>query len=165
MNMNKAFLSLMVLMFLGLSSAFAQSEKHPIEIKNITFGHDFIQDGTRLTSVKQIKQAVGDDKEALRQLRWASFDVGVSYTLSFAGGFAMGMELGRLITGKGVNAPVLIAGVGTLSLGFLFIYLADRRLVKGVSIYNDNLGTTSFGIPIELDFGLVPGGIGLTLSF
>ena len=29
------------------------------------------------------------------------------------------MELGRLITGKGVNAPVLIAGVGTLSLGFL----------------------------------------------
>jgi hypothetical protein len=38
-------------------------------------------------------------------------------------------------------------------------------MTKGARIYNGNLGMTSCGEPIQLDFGLVPGGVGLTLSF
>ena len=56
-------------------------------------------------------------------------------------------------------------GAGSFAIAYLFSRLADNRMAKGARIYNGNLGKTSFGEPVQLDFGLVPGGIGLTLSF
>ena len=164
--MKKLFISLVVLFVVGLSCSYAQSEQYAIGIEKTGIGHKFYhQNGVFINSISQMKASVGSDKEALSQLRWATFDAGVSYVFSFAGGFALGWEIADLIMGKGINAPVLIGGVASIGVGFLFTYLADRRMVKGATIYNEHLGVTSYGSPVELDFGLVPGGVGLTLSF
>lgn len=165
--MKKLFISLVVLFVVGLSCSYAQSEQYAIGIEKAAgIGHKFYhQNGTFINSVSQMKASVGSDKEALRQLRWASFDTGASYFFSFAGGFALGWEIADLIKGKGINAPVLIGGAASIGVGLLFTYLADKRMVKGATIYNEHLGVTSYGSPVELDFGLVPGGVGLTLSF
>ena len=164
--MKKLFISLVVLFVVGLSCSYAQSEQYAIGIEKTGIGHKFYhQNGVFTNSISQMKASVGSDKEALSQLRWATFDAGVSYVFSFAGGFALGWEIADLIMGKGINAPVLIGGVASIGVGSLFAYLTDRRMVKGATIYNEHLGVTSYGSPVELDFGLVPGGVGLTLSF
>ena len=164
--MKQLFLSLVIIFVVGLSCSFAQSEQYAIGIEKVGMGHKFYhQNGVFITSVGQMKASVGNDKEALGQLRWASFDTGASYVFSFAGGFALGWEIADLIMGRGIDGPVLIGGAASFGVGFLFAYLADRRMVKGATIYNEHLGVTSYGSPVELDFGLVPGGVGLTLSF
>lgn len=164
--MKKLFISLVILFVVGLSCSYAQSEQYAIGIEKVGIGHKFYhQNGVFINSVSQMKASVGSDKEALGQLRWASFDTGASYFFYFAGGFALGWEIADLIMGKGINAPVLIGGVASIGVGSLFAYLTDRRMVKGATIYNEHLGVTSYGSPVELDFGLAPGGVGLTLSF
>ena len=163
--MKKVLLFLTVLFVIGLSSVYAQTVKYPIEIEKGFLGHTYSQNGIPINSVWQMKNMVGRDELALNQLKWASADAIIGYVFSYAGGFAIGWELGYLIAGKKMDTPVLLAGAGSIGVGLLFSYLADRRMVKGASIYNDNLGTTSYGYPVELDFGLVPSGVGLTLSF
>lgn len=167
--MKKLLFLFAVLFVTRLSTVCAQEAKQPIRIVDADVGHDFYYNNLQITSLRQMKQIVRDDSEALAQMRWASFDKGVCYVFDFIGGFAIGYELGMLISGNnayGVHHALPIAvGAGAFGIAFLFSYLSNNRMTKGARIYNGNLGMTSYGNPIQFDFGLVPGGVGLTLSF
>jgi hypothetical protein len=164
--MQKLLLSLVILFVVGLSCSYAQSDQCPIGIEKAGIGHRFYRHGGEpINSVRQLKDIIRNDKEALGQLRWATFDDVVSYFFCYAGGFALGWQLADVLLGRGFYAPLVIGGVASIGVGFLFTYLTDRRMVKGAKIFNEHLGVTMYGAPIELDFGLAPGGVGLTLSF
>ena len=167
--MKKLVFLFAVLFVTGISTVCAQEAKQPIRIVEADVGHDFYYSNLQITSVKQMKQIVRNDSEALAQMRWATFDKTVCYVFDFIGCFAIGYELGMLISGKnalGVHHALPISvGAGSFGIAFLFSYLSNNRMTKGARIYNGNLGMTSCGEPIQLDFGLVPGGVGLTLSF
>ena len=157
--MKKAFLTLIALLFVGLASVFAQNASDTIAVeKNKYYYH-----GLQIESMRQMKSVVANNELALKEVKKAAVTSGFSYVFSYIGGFALGWELVDLFRGD-LNPYVLAGGVGLAAVGIGLGFLADSQLKQGVAIYNTNLGATSYG-GIQLDFGLVPGGIGLTLSF
>ena len=118
----------------------------------------------RIESVNQIKSVLANDELALKEVRKAGVANGFAYVISFMGGFALGWEIVDIIRGN-MNPYILAGGVGLIAGGYGLSYLANSHLKKGVAIYNANLGKTSYGGGVELNFGLAPGGVGLTLSF
>lgn len=167
--MKKLLFLFAALFVMGLTMVCAQNANQPIRVERVLGGYDFYYSNSKITSLSQMKQIVRNDDEALAQMRWASVDNGVRYVFDFIGGFAIGYELGMLISGNNTHGvhyalPVLVSA-GSFSVAYLFSRLANNRMAKGSRIYNGNLGKTSHGEPIQLDFGLVPSGVGLTLSF
>lgn len=162
--MKKVLLLLVAILFLGLASVYAQSSNEPIVIDKTFLGHNYYHGDVKITSVNNMKAIVSNDALALSEVKKASVASGFSYVFSFAGGFAMGWEIGNLLYGK-FNPYVFWGGLGAAVIGIGLSALADSHLNKGATIYNENLGVTSYGNKVELDFGLMPGGVGLTLSF
>lgn len=158
--MKKAFLTLIALLFVGLASVFAQNASDTIAVeKNKYYYH-----GLQIESMRQIKSIVANDELALKEVKKAGVTGGFGYVFSYLGGFALGWEIVDIIRGN-LNPYILAGGVGMAAIGLGLSYWSGSQLKKGVAIYNANLGTTSYGGTIQFDFGLVPGGVGLTLSF
>ena len=151
---------LVALLFVGLASSYAQTASDSIAVEK----NKFYYHGMKIESMRQIKSLVANDELALKEVKKAAVTSGFSYVFSYMGGFALGWEVVDLIRGD-FNPYVLAGGVGLAALGIGLGYLADNQLKKGVAIYNANLGATSYGTNVELNFGLAPGGVGLTLSF
>lgn len=162
--MKKVLLLLVAILFLGLASVYAQSSNEPIVIDKTFLGHNYYYGDTNITSVSAMKAIVSNDELALDEVKKASVASAVSSVLAYAGGFAIGWEISQLFFGK-FNPYVLGGGLGAAAIGLGLSALADSHLNKGATIYNENLGVTSYGNKVELDFGLMPGGVGLTLSF
>lgn len=159
-NMKKAFLTLVALLFVAIASSFAQTVSDSIMVvQNKYYYH-----GLQLESMRQIKSLVANDELALKEVKKAAVTSGFGSVFAYMGGFALGWEVVDLIRGN-LNPYILAGGVGLAAVGIGLSYLADNQLKKGVAIYNSNLGATSYGSQIELNFGLAPGGVGLTLSF
>ncbi len=152
------------MLLLGLTSLYAQTSNDSIVIEKVALGHKFMYHGQAVTDVSGMKAIVAGNDMALKEMKKAGVANGFSMVLSGIGGFAMGWELGNLLFGK-FNPYVFGCGVGVAALGFGLAAVADKHMAKGATIYNNSLGTTSYGAPIQLDFGLVPGGVGMTLSF
>lgn len=162
--MKKVLLALMTVFLLGMASAFAQSSNEPIVISKALIGHKYYHGDQLITRISDMKAIVANDELAFKQVKKAGITSGISNVLACAGGFAMGWEVGNLMFGK-FNPYVFWGGVGVTAVGLGLSVWADSQLKDGVTIYNGNLGATSYGSDVEFDFGLVPGGIGLTLSF
>ncbi len=159
-SMKKLFLTLVAMFFLGLGSVFSQTANDTIAVeKNKYYYH-----GLQIESMRQIKSLVANDELALKEVKKAAVTNGFSYVFSYLGGFALGWEVVDLFRGN-LNPYILAGGVGLAAVGIGLGYLANSQLKQGVAIYNANLGATSYGGSIQLDFGLVSGGVGLTLSF
>ncbi len=156
---------MMVLFFLGLSSAFAQSSKETIVIDKVFLGHKYYHGDQQIMKIRDMKAIVANDELALKEVKKAGVANGFATVLSCIGGFALGWELGNAILGKDTNPYVLGASLGVTAVGIGLSALVDSHLKKGATIYNGNLGATSCGNGIELEFGFVPAGVGLTLSF
>ena len=158
--MKKVLLTFVALLFVGLASVFAQNASDTIAVeKNKYYYH-----GLQIESMRQIKSIVANDELALKEVKKAGVAEGFGYVFAYMGGFALGWEIVDIIRGN-MNPIILASGVGLTAAGLGLSYLANNRLKKGVAIYNANLGTTSYGGNVQFDFGLTPGGIGLTLSF
>ena len=158
--MKKVFLALIALFFVGLASAFAQTASDAIVVeKNKYYYH-----GMQIESVRQMKSLLANDELALKEVKKAGVAKGFAYVLGYIGGFAIGWEVVDLIRGN-LNPYILAGGAVFAGTGLVLGAVADNHLKQGVAIYNANLGSTSYGGSIQLDFGLVPGGVGLTLSF
>ena len=158
--MKKVLFTFAALLFVGLVSSFAQNASDTIAVeKNRLYYH-----GLQIESMRQMKSIVANDELALKEVKKASVVAGFSDVISYIGGFAIGYELGSMIYGR-FNPYVFGGGIAVAGLGIGLGYLANSQLKKGAAIYNENLGKTSCGDPIQLDFGLMPGGLGLTLSF
>lgn len=158
--MKKVFLTLIALLFVGLASVFAQTVNDSIAVeKNKYYYH-----GLQIESMRQIKSIVANDELALKEVKKAGVAGGFGYVFAYMGGFALGWELVDIFRGN-MNPVILASGVGLTAAGLGLSYLANNKLKKGVAIYNANLGATSYGGNVQLDFGLVLGGVGLTLSF
>ena len=158
--MKKAFLTLLAFLFVGLASAFAQTASDTIELKK----NRYYYHGMQIESMRQMKSLVANDELALKEVKKAAVTSGFGSVLAYMGGFALGWEIVDIIRGR-MNPYILAGGVGFTAAGLGLSYLAGNQLKKGVAIYNTNLGATSYGVPIEINFGLAPGGVGLTLSF
>ena len=158
--MKKVFLFLVAMLFVGFASAFAQSVNDSITVEK----NKFYYHGMQIESMSQMKSLLANDELALKEAKKAGVANGFAYVFAYCGGFALGWEIVDLIKGD-LNPYILAGGVGLTAAGFGLSYLANSHLKKGVAIYNGNLGATSYGNNVNLDFGLVPGGVGLTLSF
>lgn len=160
----KKLLLVFVFLFIGLSAINAQSSNEPIVIEKGFLGHKYYHGDKIVNRIGDMKAIVANDEWALKEVKKASVTSGFSTALASIGGFAMGWELGNLIFGR-FNPYVFAGGVGVAAIGIGLSVLADSQLKKGATIYNENLGKNSNGDSVQLDFGLTPGGIGLTLSF
>lgn len=158
--MKKLLLSLLIMLFVGIASAFSQNVDDSIAVNK----NKFYYHGMQIESMRQIKSIVANDQLALKEVKKGSVAGGFGYVFAYMGGFALGWEIVDMVMGR-TNPVILVSGVALTAAGFGLSFLANSYLKKGVAIYNGNLGATSYGYNVELDFGLVPGGVGLTLSF
>jgi len=158
--MKKAFVTFVVMLFVGLASTFAQSTNDSITvIKNKLY-----YQGKEVTSVSALRTIVANDDLALKQVKSANVASVFASVFAYIGGFAMGWEIGSLFFGK-FNPYVFGGGVAVLGLGFGLTAVTISKMKSGAAIYNSHLGSTAYGTPVDLNFGLTPGGIGFTLSF
>lgn len=104
--------------------------------------------------------------EATKHFRRGRFVYAVSNVAAVVGGTMVGYEIGRAITGQGVNAVGLTAGVlvcgGAIGLTFVTV----RQYKKAATAYNSASGLAQ--LPhrdITLAVAPTPGGIGLRLTF
>ena len=151
-----------VMLLLGLASLHAQTTNEPIVIEK---GHKFSYQGQMVTNAKTMKAIVASNEMALKEAKKAGVAEGFTSALASIGGFVMGWELGNVIRGREFNPYVFGGGLGVAAIGFGLIPVYLKHLTKSATIYNDSIGSTAYGNPIKIDFGLVPGGIGMTLSF
>lgn len=160
----KKLLLVFAVLFIGLSSINAQSSNEPIVIEKTFLGRKYYQGDKAIRRISDLKDIVANDELALKEMKKADVANGFSLVLSVVGGFAVGWELGCWIYDR-FNPYVFGVGAGVAAVGIGLSALTNSHVKKGVMIYNENLGKTSCGDPIQLDFGLTPGGVGLTLSF
>ena len=160
----KKVLFFAVMFFLGLTSLCAQSSNDSIIVEKVTLGHKYSYHGQPVTRVKDMKAIVVNNDLALKEVKKGGVVNGFAVVLSCVGGAAVGWELGNMLYGKS-NPYVLLGGLGVTAVGFGLSAWADSYLARGATLYNNSIGTTSFGDPVQLDFGLVPGGVGLSLRF
>lgn len=158
--MTKVLFSFIALLFVGLASTYAQNPSDTIAVEK----NKFYYHGMQIESMRQIKSLVANDELALKEVKKGSAAGGFGYVLGYMGGFALGWEIVDIIMGK-TNPVILASGVALTAAGLGLSFLANSYLKKGVAIYNANLSKTTSGGGVELDFGLVLGGVGLTLSF
>ena len=158
----KKVLLFAVMLLLGLASLHAQTSNDPIIIEK---RGKFMYQGQAVTNTKTMKAIVANNEMALKEVKKASVAEGFSMALTGIGGFAMGWELGNVIGGRSFNPYVFGGGLGVAAIGFGLIPVYLKHMTKSATIYNDSLGTTTYSNPIKIDLGLVPGGIGMTLSF
>lgn len=157
--MKKVLLTFVAMFFVGLASVFAQNASDTITVeKNKYYYH-----GMQIESMRQIKSLVANDELALKEVKKASVASGFSSVIGYLGGFAIGYEVGSMFFGK-FNPYIFGGGLAVAGLSIGLGAVSNNHLKKGVAIYNANLGKTAYG-GVELNFGLAPGGVGLTLSF
>ena len=158
--MKKVLFTFVALLFVGLASAFAQNASDTIAVEK----NKFYYHGMQIESMRQIKSLVANDELALKEIKKAGVTNGFASVFAYTGGFILGWEVVDMFRGY-LNPYLLAGGVGLAAVGIGLSYVTNNHLKKGVAIYNANLGATSYGGIIQVDFGLVPGGVGLTLSF
>ena len=162
--MKKLLLLSVSLLLLGICNVYSQSSNEPIVIDKATIGHRFYHGDRELKTVNQVKAVVANDQLALEEVKKATAPEVFSYIFAIAGGFMIGWEIGALAFNKS-NPYVLIGGVGLVGVAFGFSAIVNSHVKKGVQIYNSNLETTAHSSNIKVDFGIVRGGIGLTMTF
>ena len=160
----KKLLLLFALLFIGLSSINAQSSNEPIVIEKGFLAHKYYHGDKIVKRMSDMKAIVANDEWALKEVQKASVTNVFSIALASVGGFAIGWELANWAFDR-FNPYVFAGGVGVAAIGIGLSVLADKQLKNGATIYNENLGKNSNGDSVQLDFGLTPGGVGLTLSF
>lgn len=161
--MKKVLFLLFAMLFLGLASLYAQSSNEPIIIDKAILGHNYYHGDKKITKLSDMKAIVSNDSLALEEVKKANAIIRVSNVLAFGGGCVMGWEIGTLSFGK-FNPYVFGGGIVLAAIGIGLSVLADSHYNKGAIIYNGNLGITSCGNSVEVDFGLVPQGVGVNLS-
>ena len=158
--MKKVLFSFITLLFVGLASTFAQNPSDTIAVEK----NKFYYHGMQIETMRQIKSLVASDELALKEVKKASVASGFSSVIGYLGGFALGYEVGCMFFGN-FNPYVFGGGLAVAGLSIGLGVVSNNHLKKGVAIYTSNLSKTAYGGGVEIDFGLVPGGVGLTLSF
>lgn len=166
--MKKIAFSFLMLVVFGLSAAFAQTSRDTITIKKSLVGHSFWLDEVYLSS-NQLNDILSYDDEARKPYRLSKVDEGFCQFFSYVGGFCVGIGLASAIFDHNSNVKktgliLMGSGVASVAVGFGFASLADKRMVKAVSLYNKHLGSKK-DADATLSFGFVPNGLGVTLSF
>ena len=160
----KKFVLLLVSISLGIGYVYSQSSNEPIVIDDAIIGHHFYLGDKEIKTVSKMKAIVAKDKLALKEVKKAAVPEALSYIFAFAGGFAMGWEIGGLPWGK-FDPYIFAGGVGLAAVAFGFSAAANNQLLKGARIYNSNLENSSDSNNVSLELGFVPGGVGLILTF
>ena len=153
-------------MAFGVSASFAQTNNDSISIVKVFGGHKFEKSGIELT-MNQISGIVDANPDARRQMRLANTDEIFSSAFAYSGGFCLGFALADVIMGKADEATLILSGIGVgmAAIGIGLGSLADSHVVKAANIYNMHLGDKSNHEGANLSLGVVPNGVGLTLSF
>lgn len=162
--MKKIVLLFISIFILGIVFAYSQSSNEPIIIDDAIIGHHYYHGDEEIKTVSKMKAIVANDQLALKEVKKAAVPEVLSYIFAFAGGFAMGWEIGDLLWGK-FDPYVFAGGVGLVAVAYGCSAAVNNQLLKGARIYNSNLENSSNSNNVSLELGLVPGGVGLILTF
>lgn len=162
--MKKSILFFVSIFVLGIISAFSQSSNEPVVVDDAFIGHHYYHGDVQIKTVSTMKAIVAKNQLALEEVKKAVVPEVLSYVFCISGGVVMGWQIGNLPFGK-FNPYYFAGGIGLAAVSFGFIALVDKHILKGVNIYNSNIGAVSCQNDIKLDLGFVPGGIGLICYF
>jgi len=162
--MKKLLLFLISFFVVGISYVYSQSSDEPIIIDDAIIGHHYYHGDVEIKTISKMKAIVAKDQLALSEIKKAVVPEVLSYVFAASGGFAIGWQIGGMPFGK-FDPYMLAGGVGLAAIGLGFSVLADSYIIKGVRIYNSNIETSQHLDNVKLEFGLVSGGIGLTMYF
>lgn len=160
--MRSVKLTIIGLLFLSLSSVFAQIPSEPIEIKH-GLGVYFTQNGKKLNP-RQLIAVTKVNAEALKETQKAKINHEASQLFGVPGGFLLGFSLGRAMATGEPNMVLLAIGGGLVAVSIPFSIASSKHAKKGVNIYNLGLTHTDLG-KLDFNFGLTQHGIGLNMTF
>lgn len=160
--MRSVKLTIIGLLFLNLSSVFAQTPSEPIEIKH-GLGVYFTQNGKKLNP-RQLITVTKVNTEALKETQKAKINHEASQLFGVPGGFLVGFSLGRAMATGEPNMVLLAIGGGLVVVSIPFSIASSKHAKKGVNIYNQGLTHTDLG-KLDFNFGLTQHGIGLNMTF
>ncbi len=133
--------------------------------KMIATSRGFFMDEKRIT-VTQAKNYSRQFPEAMKHIRTGQAVCGVAFVAALCGEYIVAYQLGGAISGKGVNAGALAAGVVVWGGAFGLIAFTNGQYKKAAAAYNSATGLA--GLPKrDITLALVPthGGLGLQLKF
>lgn len=160
--MRSVKLTIIGVLFLSLSSVFAQTPSEPILIKH-GLGVYFTQNGKKLNT-RQLISITKVNAEALKETQKAKINHEASQLFGVPGGFLVGFVVGRMAVGGEPNMLILGIGGGLVAVSIPFSIASSKHAKKGVNIYNDGLTHTDLG-KLDFNFGLTQHGIGLNMTF
>jgi len=153
----------LLIICLAFFTSNGQSEKIEIVPNGNSFGYQ--QDGKVLT-INDIAYIVGSNSDAANYISSAKGNKTMASVLSFGGGFLIGWPLGTAIGGGDPNWLLAGIGGGLVLLAIPLATGANKKVKKGVDLYNASLESTSYlEFMPEIQLSNTSSGIGLVMSF
>jgi hypothetical protein len=156
------YIQLLLLLFPLFSVA--QIPNDTIVLKKVFGGYTFHQNNKRINMSKMVnvmkpnEKAYMQIKEAQTTNVWATIFGGV-------GAFMLGWETGGALAGKEPNWAMVGVGAGLIVVSIPISQKFNRQVKEAVDTYNSGFRNSSMLDKMELNFGCISNGIGLTLSF
>lgn len=140
-------LACLILIALSLSSAFAapkpMEDKKPVEVEPGFLGSKFRQDG-ELLKPGSMYDILGKYPETRGDVSAAKAWMVPGLVFGAAGGFLVGFTAVQPAFGKDFNAPLFLAGLGSIAVSLGCGKLADGKLRRAVETYNGLAGKGAF---------------------
>ena len=134
--------------------AHAQSE--------LTYKGGVLKDGTKLAPAK-VREIMSGNSEALKMYNSGRALGTTGMIFGGVGGFLVGFDLETRLGGGEGNGTLLAVGGVTLGAGLVLGLIGDANVKKSVTLYNSKLSSNS--TPLQINFGLMQTGIGLSMRF
>jgi hypothetical protein len=143
---------------------FGQNSGDTIVLKKVIGGYEVFQSGKVLT-MTQLAMAVRSSEAATNELKKASTVNSFGSIFAYLGGALIGYPLGWAIGSGQMNWPMFGIGCGLAAFSIPFSRSVNRRVKSAVEFYNNDQKVPVIQETSEIKVGLVPNGIGLTMTF
>jgi hypothetical protein len=163
--MKKLFYTLILVFIIVLNGTGQNILPDKIEAQKVFGGYNFIADGQKL-NLRQLEDIMKTYDPAYEEMRSAKTDYNLGVVAGCAGGFMLGWQLGKSISGKQANWEMIALGVGMACISIPLTLRSHKKAVKAVNLYNNRQGNMSrrgFYNPV-LNFCYSKGVVGVSLK-
>jgi hypothetical protein len=140
--MKKYFMSVVFIFFFALSGI-SQEASTEIEVKKVFGGYNFLANGEKL-KVKQLVKMMEPYQPAYEEMKSARTNLHMAGAVSFTGGFIVGWQLGKAISGETPKWGMVALGTGIALVSIPLTKNSFKKAIKAVGLYNSSLKNTSF---------------------
>lgn len=130
-----------------------------IESASMLGDRKYYQDGRRLR-MQQLSNILSENKEASALYNKASTHYTLAQVAGIPGGFLVGWQLGRMLTGNKPNTTGLLVGLALEAIYIPLQHSYNKKSRKAVDLYNNELSEQTK----EVGFILNANGIGLSIK-